>query len=505
MPVASIRFQFSTHCPVILGLVAAVLAGLSGADALAQSPATIHLPGVVRDFQKTNVNFAVTPVGGNGHYAGNIGQAISSDGAPIFIGGGFKVVNQWRNSGGQPIPPNLYVAGGGGGGIVSVTSLPANSGNSTVDSFNSTIGPYGGSNVGPAPTWLAGSPMPNVAAPSGLPGLINAVTYSGNGTSTLSADVHCNTFTVRNNRTLQISGVRTVLVEQTFTMDNHSQITLLANASLTVYIKNAFTMDNNIDVNMNTHTPSRFTIINLGTTELSFGNHVHVYAAVISPNAAMHIKNNADFYGTLTGKTAILDNSAGFHNDGSGTPPPTMCGAVINDSAGTPGITSSGGIVSASVFANWYKDAPGTNLSAEHTITLVKNSSGVYEYIDDAFHPIDNQLYGNQGQSHNNYFTYAISAPFVHHACAGTFFEFYGTDDAWLFINGKLAMDLGGVVPGTSQYVEIDRLAGLQDGQTYTMHFFYAQRQATQAVFHMRTNMSLIGTTLEATVSGSGD
>src|SRR5262249_12646641 len=147
----------------------------------------------------------------------------------------------------------------------------------------------------------------------------------------------------------------------------------------------------------------------------------------------------------------------------------------------------------ASSFVAWYSDVLGTNLSAMHAIDLVRNASGIYEYIDDAFYPIDNQLFGNEGQSHNNYFTYEITVPFVHHACSGTFFEFSGNDDAWMYINGKLGLDLGGVMPATSQYVEIDRIAGLQDGQTYTMHFFYAQRQANSAVFHLRTNMDLVG------------
>ena len=499
-------FTFRLHCAIALCAIALIV-GLICSIARGDStlPATIRLPGVVRDFKKTDTNFAVTPVGGNGHYAGNLGQAIGSDGQPVFLGNGFRVVNEWRNSASKPIPPQFYTPGGNGGGLVAVSNLPSVSGNATVDSFSSSAGPYGGANVGPAPTWVGSSPMPSVAEPSGLPALVPTVTYSGNSTSTLSADVHCNNFTVRNYHTLQISGNRIVLVEQGFSMDNHAQMTLLPNATLTVYVKSAFSMDNNIGVNMNTHNPARCTIINLGTQELSLGNHVHMYATVVSPNAPLHIKSNADFYGNLTGKSAVLDNSAGFHNDGAGSPPPSMCGAALNDTPGTPGISSTGGLVSAASFAKWYKDTPGTNLSTVHTIELVKNASGVYEYLDDAFHPIDNQLFGNQDQSHNNYFTYAISAPFVHHACAGTFFEFLGTDDAWLFINGKLAMDLGGVVPGTSQYVEIDRIAGLQDGQTYTMQFFYAQRQSSQAVFHMRTNMALIGTNLNVSISAAAD
>lgn len=502
MPHHYCRAGFPVERALIFG---ASLASVIASPALAQLPATVRLPGVIRDFKKADANFAVTPVGGNGHYAGNIGPLLSLDGEPMFVATGYKVISQWRNSGGQPIPPQFYTPGGNGGGVVIVVSAPTLVGNPTVDSFNSVAGPYGGNNIGSAPTWVAGSVMPTVSEPSGLPQLINSVSYSGGGTSTLSADVHCNTFTIKNNYTLQISGDRTVLVEQTFTMKDHATITLLPNATLSVFIKDDFSTDHDVDVNLNTHAPARVTIINLGTQELSLGEDTHMYATIVSPSAALHLKDNADFCGNFTGQSATLESATGFHNDAGSTPPPTMCGVVVNDTAGTAGFASTGGIISASTFADWYKDAPGTNLSALHTIELVKSSSSVYEYLDDAFHPIDGQLFGDEDQAHNNYFTYTISAPFVHHACAGTFFEFYGADDAWLFVDGKLAMDLGGVLPGTSQYVEIDRIAGLQDGQSYTLQFFYAQRQASQAVFHMRTNMQLIGTTLEATISGSGD
>ena len=127
----------------------------------------------------------------------------------------------------------------------------------------------------------------------------------------------------------------------------------------------------------------------------------------------------------------------------------------------------------------------------QHTITLSLNG-GVYEYLDDDFHPADGRLFGNENDPHNNYFTYTISAEFVYEQCTGQFVEFMGTDDAWLFIDGELVMDLGGVRPDSQQYVDLDRL-GLEDGDVYEVHFFYAQRQPLEAVFHLRTNIVFYG------------
>jgi len=168
------------------------------------------------------------------------------------------------------------------------------------------------------------------------------------------------------------------------------------------------------------------------------------------------------------------------------------CRTPLNDSAGARGPTSTGGIESAATFDQWYRDELGVNLSGAHTITLRRNHDGVYVYSTENFHPIDGLLLGNQGDNHNYYFTYGITATFTYKACGGQFFEFAGADDVWVFIDGQLVMDRGGVRPGTSQYVDLDRL-GLVDGRTYQLCFYYAQRQAEQADFTIRTNIFLSG------------
>ena len=43
---------------------------------------------------------------------------------------------------------------------------------------------------------------------------------------------------------------------------------------------------------------------------------------------------------------------------------------------------------------------------------------------------------------------------------------------------------------GTPQYMDVDRLA-LVDGETYTLHLFYAQRHEGSSVFRLRTNIPL--------------
>ncbi|MHC5024035.1 MAG: fibro-slime domain-containing protein [Planctomycetota bacterium] len=187
--------------------------------------------------------------------------------------------------------------------------------------------------------------------------------------------------------------------------------------------------------------------------------------------------------------------------DGS-TPAP--CFDPSGDTAGLVGPSSDGGISTTESFDDWFTDVLGVNVSSYHTINMVKDGSGVYEYSNLAFYPIDDQLFGNEGGPHNSFFTYVIEAEFTYEECTGQFFEFLGGDGAWLYLGGKLALDLGGMASNSGQYIELDRMC-LQDGQNYSFHFFYANRQTFLSEFTLRTNVWLRQSAAMQMVSGPYD
>jgi fibro-slime domain-containing protein len=64
-------------------------------------------------------------------------------------------------------------------------------------------------------------------------------------------------------------------------------------------------------------------------------------------------------------------------------------------------------------------------------------------------------------------------------------------DDLWIFINGALALDLGGTHPPTGASINFDTL-GLSAGELYTIDLFFAERHTTQSELSIATNVTAV-------------
>jgi fibro-slime domain-containing protein len=471
---------------VALGLL--VPAGLFGPGprpAVAETPDTIVLNGTVRDFRKAHVDFDADPIDGPGHCAAMAELLLGADGVPVATGGGYKVATEWRNVRGEPIAPHLYDVGRDAAGVKTQDEASVDA-NAVFDTWQSTAGPYGGENVGPAPGIDVGVPMPEIREPSGLGPSLGNVVLDG---TTLSGTLHCDDLSIRN--LVAISGAVTVLCEDDFTLDTHAELVLLAGATLDLYVRGDVTILPHSNLNANPGKPDRVVIYVLGNDTISVGQPQGVaYAVVIAPYATMNVQPNAEFYGVFVGDSMKVSPGGGFHLDTDSIVPLGVCGNEIKDSLGAAAAPSFGGVFSAGSFDQWYRDALGVSLSASHAIALVRNGDGVYEYADDAFYPIDGVLFGNEGDGHNYYFTYTITAEFEYEGCGGQFFEFQGADDAWVYLDDTLVMDIGGLMPATGQIIEMERL-NLVDGQVYELRLFFAHRYPNPPAFNLRTNIAL--------------
>lgn len=142
-------------------------------------------------------------------------------------------------------------------------------------------------------------------------------------------------------------------------------------------------------------------------------------------------------------------------------------------------------------FSQWYRDVAGINQSMPYSIELTK-MGGVYKYENSSFFPLDGLLLGNEGpyygHDHNYHFTYEIHSSFTYQG--GETFTFSGDDDVWVFIDGKLAIDIGGIHSTVTRSVNLDTL-GLTVGDVYDFDFFFAERHITGSNFKITTSIEL--------------
>lgn len=176
------------------------------------------------------------------------------------------------------------------------------------------------------------------------------------------------------------------------------------------------------------------------------------------------------------------------------------------DVAGVVDTRTGGSTTTAANFAQWFRDTPGTNMAKPVSLRLTRQSgSTVYSFDDrsDAlystkggFFPIDGDLFNDTRSGHNFGFTAEVSTNFIYKRDSGQVFTFTGDDDVWVFIDGRLVVDIGGVHSAISQTINLDRLNWLQDGQRYSLKLFFAERHVTQSNCRIETTINLINADL---------
>ena len=180
---------------------------------------------------------------------------------------------------------------------------------------------------------------------------------------------------------------------------------------------------------------------------------------------------------------------AASYTSGSGWVNSTLSGGVPTLTAlGASNISNTG----AGAFSNWYT---GNTQAFNLGLALNSNGSGLYTYESNSFFPIDAQGYGNQGNAHNYHFTFTTSATFGYTQGAHQTFSFTGDDDVWVYFDGKLGIDLGGVHGAQSQTVDLDTLFGPSKASgNYSFDFFFAERHTSESNLKIQTSLAFTPT-----------
>jgi fibro-slime domain-containing protein len=150
----------------------------------------------------------------------------------------------------------------------------------------------------------------------------------------------------------------------------------------------------------------------------------------------------------------------------------------------------------------WYRDTPGKNIPYDYAIVLTGPDGGLQTFNDQEFFPLDgrgwdDEYVGDDGKLHNFSFTFELHTTFGY--VGGEVFTFTGDDDVFVFINGKLVVDLGGVHGAETKAIQLDTLktddaamapVPLTAGTTYPLDIFYNERHTVSSHFRMDTSIA---------------
>jgi hypothetical protein len=226
-----------------------------------------------------------------------------------------------------------------------------------VDSYDSSKGPYGGTNVGSnavlgtnstAPAAITASAPVSGDAYSGV-GSIPATSIVGTVTGTktaltapltipapapmptnvppssgalsitngyvLSTDMQVSSVSISGGSTLSVVGQRILRVNGDFSVSGGATIDIPSGASLSIYVSGTISISGNSSVYNTGTSPPRLIFYSTGSNPVTLSGSSSFYALIDAPNSAVSLGGGATFYGAIMSASLSTGGGAVIHND----------------------------------------------------------------------------------------------------------------------------------------------------------------------------------------------
>jgi len=173
---------------------------------------------------------------------------------------------------------------------------------------------------------------------------------------------------------------------------------------------------------------------------------------------------------------------------------------------------TNGWTTNATDFSTWFRDsAYSKTVLSTLTLTETPAGSGTFVFAETQFFPLDGLSWNDvpiNGSAHNYSFTSELHYWFQW--AGGEVLTFFGDDDVFVYVNKKLAVDIGGIHGPITESVTLDDATntalglGLVQGSVYEIAVFQAERHVTGSQYELTLQGFNVGRSDCMSVCGDG-